>query len=218
MMFPKRWKGQLRGHCSCSPIHCLQIYASPLFFLFSAPTPTLFLSHIFDIINIDRAVHLEPFYNNWLWSFDIGINGECWWMEKEGGRVLNWYERFMSFHTNNPPNVVLRVPHEHTHDLIIVIVTHTYPSSHHHNILSLAKCRLFMDISWECSDEVILAKLWPVLLEPSWCSDPPCLNDDHQGPPSLDGFQSARLNHSMNLTEWKDAALPVCIHCSNHSL
>lgn len=55
----------------------------------------------------------------------------------------------------------------HTDDLISGIVTHSDPSSHHRIVLSLAKCGLFMDISWECWDEVILARLWLVLLEPS---------------------------------------------------
>lgn len=36
-----------------------------------------FSYHIFDIINIDRAVHLEPLFNNWLPWPDVGINGEC---------------------------------------------------------------------------------------------------------------------------------------------
>lgn len=51
-----------------SPIHCVQIYVPPLLSFFP-----LFLHHscslsyhIFNIINIDWAVHLEPLFNNWL--------------------------------------------------------------------------------------------------------------------------------------------------------
>lgn len=40
-----------------------------------------FSYHIFDIINIDRAMHLEPLFNNWLPWPDVGINGECLWIE-----------------------------------------------------------------------------------------------------------------------------------------
>lgn len=62
-----------------SPIHCVQIYVPPP----TSPHPhhhhhlslffPLFLCHscslsnyIFNIINIDWAVHLEPLFNNWL--------------------------------------------------------------------------------------------------------------------------------------------------------
>lgn len=212
MMFPKRWKGQLRGHRSCSPIHCLQIYVSPLsFFSLLPPLPLFFFSsHIFNIINIDRAVHLEPFYNNWLRSLMLALMVSAGGWRREGGRVLNRYKRFMYFHMNNPPmprsGIVL-----HTDDLIGVTVTRVCPSSHHHGVLSLAKCCLFMDISWERSDEVILATLWLALLELSWRPDPPCLNDDRRGPPRLDGFQSARLNHLMNLTEERETQLRLRI-------
>lgn len=55
-------------------------------FLLSAPTPTRFLSHIFNIINIDRAVHLEPFYNNWLRSLILALMVSAGgWREKVGG-------------------------------------------------------------------------------------------------------------------------------------
>lgn len=84
-----------------------------------------------------------------------------------------------------------------TDDLISVIVTRAHPGSHHRMVLSLVKCRLFMDISWECWDEVILAGLWLVLLELSSCPDPPSLNDDHRGPPRA-WWVSIRSAQSLN--------------------
>lgn len=50
-----------------SPIHRLQIYVSPSLFFLSLSLPLCSISyHIFNIINIDWAVHLETFFNNWL--------------------------------------------------------------------------------------------------------------------------------------------------------
>lgn len=50
-----------------SPIHRLQIYVSlSLFFPLFLPHSRSLSYHIFNIINIDRAVHLEPLFNNWL--------------------------------------------------------------------------------------------------------------------------------------------------------
>lgn len=53
----------------------------------------------------------------------------------------------MQFHMNNPQmswqGILSR-----TDSFINVIAIHIRPSSHHHIILSLAKCLLFMDISW----------------------------------------------------------------------
>lgn len=99
----------------------------------------------------------------------------------------------------------------YTDHLISITVTRAHPSSHYHGVLSLAKCCLFMDISWEHLDEVILTVLWLALLELSWCPDPPCLNNDCQGPPRPDGFQSTRLNYLLNLTEGRETQLRLCV-------
>lgn len=48
-----------------SPIHRVQIYVSLSFSLFLPHSHSLSY-HIFNIINIDRSVHLEPLFNNWL--------------------------------------------------------------------------------------------------------------------------------------------------------
>lgn len=53
----------------------------------------------------------------------------------------------------------------HTDSFINVIVIRIRPSSHHHIILSLAKCLLFMDISWGAGDEVMVAMLWLMPLD-----------------------------------------------------
>lgn len=67
MMFPKRWRGQLRGHPSCSPLFTACRFMSPaLFFSPFLPHSSSLSYHIFNIINIDRVLHLEPLLNNWL--------------------------------------------------------------------------------------------------------------------------------------------------------
>lgn len=81
MMFPKRWRGRLRGHSSCSALFTACRFMSP--------PPTLTLSyHIFNIINIDRAVHLEPLFNNCLpWLIQAVMVSLA---DREGGRV--WFK------------------------------------------------------------------------------------------------------------------------------
>lgn len=80
MMFPKRWRGQLRGHRSCSPLFtaCRFMFPSLFFPLFLRHSRSLSY-HIFSIINIDRAVHLEPLFNNWLprliWALMVSACG-----------------------------------------------------------------------------------------------------------------------------------------------
>lgn len=71
--------------------------------------------------------------------------------------------------------------------------------------------------SW---DEVIVAMLWLMLLDPSWCPDPPCLIYGHRSRPRLDGLQSLQLHHLMNLTvvDWTSGEIQLCLYSVNLSV
>ncbi len=99
MMFPKRWRGQLRGHRSCSRLFTASRFMSPaLFFSLFLPRSCSLSYHIFNIINIDQALHLEPLFNNCLLRLIRALTVSARRSRaKEGGWDLNSLKDLCNF-------------------------------------------------------------------------------------------------------------------------
>lgn len=116
----------------------------PLSLFFSLPPAlALFSYHIFNIINIDRAMHLEPLFNNCLLRLLEALMASA-----HGRRDLKPFERFMQFRMNNPQMSrrgwgLSRA----CGGFIDVTVIPTHASSRHRFILSSAKCLLYIEFS-----------------------------------------------------------------------